>query len=96
MELLPGLGTAVEGVGVAAVRPGAEAGQFQGERAQGGGERFRQTAVQELDLGLQDGKPVDPEKEALVHVGGFAVLIVLMLAVSYHDITQIVSGKGAF
>jgi regulator of sigma E protease len=42
------------------------------------------------------GKPVDPEKEALVHVGGFAVLIVLMLAVSYHDVVQIVSGKGAF
>jgi regulator of sigma E protease len=42
------------------------------------------------------GKPVDPEKEALVHVGGFAVLIVLMLAVSYHDIANIVSGKGAF
>jgi regulator of sigma E protease len=42
------------------------------------------------------GKPVDPEKEALVHVGGFAVLIVLMLAVSYHDVAQIVSGKGAF
>ncbi len=42
------------------------------------------------------GKPVDPEKEALVHVGGFAVLIVLMLAVSYHDIAQIVAGKGAF
>lgn len=42
------------------------------------------------------GKPVDPEKEALVHVGGFAVLIVLMLAVSYHDIANLVSGKGAF
>jgi regulator of sigma E protease len=32
------------------------------------------------------GRPVDPEKEALVHVGGFAVLIALMLAVSYHDV----------
>jgi regulator of sigma E protease len=42
------------------------------------------------------GKPVDPEKEALVHVGGFAVLIVLMLAVSFHDISNLVSGKGAF
>jgi regulator of sigma E protease len=42
------------------------------------------------------GKPVDPEKEALVHVGGFALLIVLMLAVSYHDIAELVSGKGAF
>lgn len=42
------------------------------------------------------GKPVDPEKEALVHVGGFAVLIALMLFVSYHDIAKLVAGKGAF
>ena len=37
------------------------------------------------------GRPVDPEKEALVHVGGFAVLIVLMLAVSYHDVSLAIS-----
>jgi regulator of sigma E protease len=37
------------------------------------------------------GRPVDPEKEALVHVGGFAVLIVLMLAVSYHDIASAIA-----
>ncbi|MEA2721183.1 MAG: regulator of sigma protease, partial [Candidatus Eremiobacteraeota bacterium] len=42
------------------------------------------------------GKPVDPEKEALVHVGGFAVLIALMLAVSFHDVTSAISGKSAF
>jgi len=42
------------------------------------------------------GKPVDPEKEALVHVGGFAALIVVMLAVSYHDIARILAGKAAF
>jgi regulator of sigma E protease len=42
------------------------------------------------------GKPVDPEKEALVHVGGFAVLIALMLAVSFHDITAAFSGRSAF
>jgi regulator of sigma E protease len=42
------------------------------------------------------GKPVDPEKEALVHVGGFAVLIVLMLAVSYHDVAAMISGRAAF
>ncbi|HEY4441657.1 MAG TPA: M50 family metallopeptidase [Candidatus Elarobacter sp.] len=42
------------------------------------------------------GKPVDPEKEALVHVGGFAVLIVLMIAVSYHDVVSMLSGKTAF
>ncbi|GAC1578537.1 MAG: RIP metalloprotease RseP [Candidatus Elarobacter sp.] len=37
------------------------------------------------------GRPVDPEKEALVHVGGFAVLIALMLAVSYHDVALALS-----
>jgi regulator of sigma E protease len=42
------------------------------------------------------GKPIDPEKEALVHFGGFAALIMVMLLVSYHDIARIVAGKGAF
>jgi regulator of sigma E protease len=42
------------------------------------------------------GKPIDPEKEALVHVGGFAALIMVMIAVSYHDIARIVAGKAAF
>jgi regulator of sigma E protease len=42
------------------------------------------------------GKPVDPEKEALVHVGGFAVLIALMLVVSLHDIASAIGGHTAF
>ncbi|HMD02864.1 MAG TPA: M50 family metallopeptidase, partial [Candidatus Baltobacteraceae bacterium] len=42
------------------------------------------------------GRPVDAEKEALVHVSGFAVLLVLMLFVAFHDIANIVSGKGVF
>ncbi len=42
------------------------------------------------------GRPVDPEKEALVHVGGFAVLIALMLAVSFHDVSAAISGRSAF
>jgi regulator of sigma E protease len=42
------------------------------------------------------GRPVDPEKEALVHVGGFAVLIALMLAVSFHDISAAIAGRSAF
>jgi regulator of sigma E protease len=42
------------------------------------------------------GRPVDPEKEALVHVGGFAMLIVLLLAVSYQDVARALAGKGAF
>ena len=42
------------------------------------------------------GKPVDPEKEALVHVGGFAVLIALMLVVSLHDVATALGGHSAF
>ncbi|MBD5636157.1 MAG: site-2 protease family protein [Candidatus Eremiobacteraeota bacterium] len=42
------------------------------------------------------GRPVEPEKEALVHVTGFAVLMVLMVFVAYHDIANIVTGKGVF
>jgi regulator of sigma E protease len=45
---------------------------------------------------LLRGRPVDPEKEALVHVAGFAVLMVLIVAVAYKDIANIVSGKGVF
>jgi regulator of sigma E protease len=41
------------------------------------------------------GKPVDPGKEALVHVGGFVALMMVMVAVAYHDIARIVAGKGA-
>jgi len=45
---------------------------------------------------LLRGKPVDPDKEAMVHIGGFAVLIALMLLVAAHDIARIVAGKGVF
>ena len=39
------------------------------------------------------GRPVDPEKEALVHVTGFALLMVLMIFVAYHDISNIVTSR---
>jgi regulator of sigma E protease len=42
------------------------------------------------------GRPVDAEKEALVHVTGFAVLMVLMVFVAFHDILNIVAGKSVF
>ena len=42
---------------------------------------------------LLRGRPVDPEKEALVHVTGFALLMALMVVVAYHDIANIVAGK---
>jgi regulator of sigma E protease len=45
---------------------------------------------------LLRGKPVDPEKEALVHIAGFAALMALMLIVAVHDIARIVSGQGVF
>jgi regulator of sigma E protease len=43
---------------------------------------------------LLRGRPVDPEKEAMVHVAGFAALMALMLIVAFHDIARIASGTG--
>ncbi|RJX16647.1 MAG: RIP metalloprotease RseP [Ammonifex sp.] len=36
--------------------------------------------------------PVDPEKENIVHLVGFTLLILLMVAVTYHDIIQLSGG----
>ena len=44
---------------------------------------------------LLRGKPVDPEKEAVVHFAGFAALMILMVLVTYHDIVRLVAGRGA-
>jgi len=35
------------------------------------------------------GKPVDPEKEGLIHMVGFAFLITLMLVITYHDLLRL-------
>ncbi|MDQ6767316.1 MAG: M50 family metallopeptidase [Candidatus Eremiobacteraeota bacterium] len=43
---------------------------------------------------LVRGRPVDPEKEGLVHLTGFALLMILVIFVTYHDIMQWVAGKG--
>ena len=43
---------------------------------------------------LLRGRPVDPDKEAMVHVAGFAALMALMLIVAFHDIARIASGNG--
>ena len=40
------------------------------------------------------GRPVDPEKEGLVHLTGFAVLMVLIAFITYRDIVMWVNGKG--
>jgi regulator of sigma E protease len=43
---------------------------------------------------LLRGKPVDPEKEAMVHVAGFAALMALMVLIAFHDIARIAAGNG--
>ena len=42
------------------------------------------------------GKPVDRDREAMVHIAGFAALMALMVIIAFHDIARIVSGQGVF
>jgi regulator of sigma E protease len=42
---------------------------------------------------LRGGKRVAPEKEGLIHLVGLAILIGLMLVVSYNDIVRLLSGQ---
>ncbi len=44
---------------------------------------------------LLRGKPVDPEREAMVHFAGFAVVLALFAVIAVHDIGNIIAGKGA-
>ncbi|WP_054949872.1 RIP metalloprotease RseP [Numidum massiliense] len=37
------------------------------------------------------GKPIDPQKEGMVHLIGFALLMMLMLVVTYNDIMRLIS-----
>lgn len=45
---------------------------------------------------LRGGKRVPPEKEALVHLAGFVVLLSLAVVVSFFDIQRIVAGESPF
>ncbi|MBX5476004.1 MAG: site-2 protease family protein, partial [Clostridia bacterium] len=38
------------------------------------------------------GKPVDPEKEGFIHFIGFAMLILLILVITYHDVLRLSAG----
>ncbi|WP_068774662.1 RIP metalloprotease RseP [Paenibacillus sp. FJAT-26967] len=38
------------------------------------------------------GKPVDPSRESMVHFIGFAMLMLLMVAVTYNDILRLIKG----
>lgn len=41
-------------------------------------------------------KPLDPEKEGMIHQVGFIVLIIFVIVVTYGDIMRIASGRGFF
>jgi regulator of sigma E protease len=43
---------------------------------------------------LRRGKRIAPEKEALVHLVGFALLISAVVVISYFDILRIVRGES--
>ncbi|OAB35785.1 RIP metalloprotease RseP [Paenibacillus macquariensis subsp. defensor] len=38
------------------------------------------------------GKPIDPNREGMVHFVGFALLFLLMIAVTYNDILRLING----
>lgn len=44
---------------------------------------------------LRRGRRISPEKEGLVHLAGFVLLITFVIAVSYFDIVRVVSGESA-
>ena len=43
---------------------------------------------------IRGGKKIPAEKERLVHMLGFALLITLVLMVSYNDIVRLVRGES--
>lgn len=45
---------------------------------------------------IRRGKRIPPEKERLVHLIGFALLLTLMLAATYNDILRIIRGESIF
>ena len=45
---------------------------------------------------IRRGKRISPEREGLVHMVGFAVLITFVVFISYFDVLRIISGKSIF
>ena len=44
--------------------------------------------------GIRRGKRISPKREGLVHLVGFIILILLIFAVTYHDIIRIIRGES--
>lgn len=45
---------------------------------------------------LRRGKRISPRVESMAHTVGFAILIALILIISYHDIMRLIRGEGLF
>ena len=45
---------------------------------------------------LRGGKKIDPQKEGLVHLVGLAILLGLMLIISYFDVLRLIAGQPIF
>ncbi|MSQ15197.1 MAG: RIP metalloprotease [Dehalococcoidia bacterium] len=46
--------------------------------------------------GIRGGKRIPPEKEALAHLAGFILLMIMIVIVSYGDILKIIKGDSLF
>ena len=46
--------------------------------------------------GIRGGKRIPPEREGLVHLAGFILLMIMIVIVSYNDILKIIKGEGLF
>ena len=46
--------------------------------------------------GIRGGRRISPEKEGLIHLAGFMLLIGLVVVMSYFDIVRIISGDSFF
>lgn len=44
--------------------------------------------------GIRRGKRISPKRESLIHLIGFAMLLILIVLVSYNDVMRLISGKG--
>ena len=42
------------------------------------------------------GKRISPERERMVHLAGFAVLVGLLIVISFLDISRLFSGESFF
>ena len=46
--------------------------------------------------GIRGGKKISPQREGVIHMTGFIILIGLVVVMSYFDIIRILSGDSFF